>query len=104
MWYSAALFFQGVSQTHRAVETLWEEKLLLIDADSAEKAQSIAEQIGRASEHAYTSATQEDICWTFVCVERVYEIMDVGIKNGTELFSRFLRDSEARSLMTPFDD
>lgn len=42
--------------------------------------------------------------WVFVRYERVYQIEDESLKTGTELFSRFLRDSEVKSLLTPFED
>jgi hypothetical protein len=36
-------------------------------------------------------------------VERIYAIEPESLADGTELFSRFLRDSEVASLLTPFE-
>jgi len=44
------------------------------------------------------------VLWRFVKVERVVEICTDELINGTELFSRFLREKEVESLLTPFDD
>ena len=37
-------------------------------------------------------------------VERVFEIGDEPVGSGREVFSRFLRASEVKSLLTPFED
>ena len=44
------------------------------------------------------------VSWTFETIERVYLIEDEELHNGSEVFSRFLRDAEVKSLLTPFSD
>jgi len=44
------------------------------------------------------------VTWVFERVDRVYGIDRELLADGTEWFSRFLRDSEVTSLLTPFDD
>jgi len=61
------------------------------------------EKYGKAQEHAYDAEYSVKIKWTFHCVERVY-LIDGELEEGAELFSRFLRNSEAESLLTPFSD
>jgi len=42
--------------------------------------------------------------WSFKQVERVCEIEEGVPKNGTELFSRFFKEFEVKSLLTQFED
>lgn len=81
---------------------LWEDRILLIFADSPESAGMQAETIARKEEHSYENAENNMVSVRFAAIERVCEISELS--NGSELFSRFLRDSEARSLLQPFDD
>lgn len=103
MWFSASLLFQSV---HRIPSdgSLWEESIRLIKATSLTEAKSIADLLRRSSETEYSVSDIDSVRWTFVRVESVFSIEDDLLKSGIELFSRFLRESEVNSLLTPFDD
>lgn len=101
-YYAAALFFKTLVDGLYCESNLWEEQILLIKAASQEDALEAAREIGEKQESAYLNSAGERIEWKFVKVERVCEIEGMG--HGAELFSRFLRGSEAASLLTPFDD
>lgn len=103
MFYSASLIYRGMAPSRDEDQWLWEESIVLIEALSAEDALGKAAESGKSGEHEYVSATDEHISWGLVRVERVFEIGDL-LSPGTELFSRFLRASEARSLLSRFDD
>jgi len=103
MFYSASLFYRGVARRRHEDEHLWEDRIVLIEASSDGDALAKAKEIGKRGEHDYVSATDDHISWLFVGVERVFEIGD-AVSPGGELFSRFLRASEAKSLLTPFGD
>jgi hypothetical protein len=77
--------------------------MLLISAQSEAEAREKAEQIGSSSAQTYQV---EDglVVWNFERIERVFSIEQEELHSGTEVFSRFLRDSEVASLLTPFDD
>ena len=103
MWYSASLLFKGVHQTGEQGEPLWEESVRLIEAASDVEARAKAERIGSARRVSYR-VEKGTLSWVFDRVERVFAIEGDSPVDGTEVFSRFLRDSEVKSLLTPFDD
>ncbi len=86
-----------------AKPTIWEESILLIEAGSEEEARSEGERIARSRTHTYEV---EDglVIWSFEQIERVYAIDREELRSGMEVFSRYLRDSEVKSLLTRFDD
>ena len=104
MWYTACLLFKAVHSGEPNSESLWEETFILIDAETETVARTMAEELGRNREHGYPTDHGNTVKWQFMRVERVYAI-DVGdLQTGTEVFSRFLRQSEVESLLRPFED
>ena len=109
-WYTASVFLKGDHLSRPEVSPLWEEKLLLIQAASEEEARQEAARMGKDSECEYDVADGKSghppgrLRWNFQTVERVISIESPQLVSGTEAFYRFLRDSEAISLLTPFSD
>ncbi len=103
MWYSASLFYSGTREGE-AKASIWMETLVLIEAENEDQAKEIASNIGKGEEHQYKTIDGAILYWLFEKVERIQTIEDMRLKNGVELFSRFLRPEEAESLLTPFDD
>jgi hypothetical protein len=104
MWYTANLLFKSVHAASSQEDTLWEESIRLIKAETKDQAMEKAQALGRASPLTFSVQTGDKVTWVFVKVERIFEIDEESLKDGTEIFSRFLRDSEVQSLLTPFDD
>lgn len=102
MWYAASLLFKGVHTPARD-EPLWEESIRLIKADTEGVARDKAQRLGEAQKISYRTS-EGNVAWTFERVERICLIETASIDDGTELFSRFLRDSEVKSMLIPFDD
>lgn len=102
MWYSASLFFEEMLDTD-GVCALWEEQIVLISAESDQAARERAVKIGSSKEHRYTSANENVVRWKFRGVERLFPIEGESIADGIELFSRFLRETEAKSILKAFD-
>jgi hypothetical protein len=101
MWFAASIFYRGQHQHLGSEHDLWEESIVLVEANDETQAELHAERIARES-FAYKTATSDEMRWVFDSVDRVYSIGDAQLRHGDELFSRFLRPSEVTSLKTPF--
>ena len=103
MMYSVSLLFHTSPVDEPNSHQSWEDRILLILADDEDQAKFKAEEEARKHEFVYESAAGRMLTVKLACVERVF-LIDSELTNGCELFSRFLRDSEARSLLEPFAD
>lgn len=103
MWYAVNILYRSEHIPTETKPTIWEESVLLIAAASEDEARSAGERIGRSRTHTYEVEDGLAI-WSFEQIERVYAIEGEELRNGTEVFSRFLTDSEVKSLLTRFDD
>ena len=105
--YSASLLFRsnrdGVAADFDG-PGLWEESIILVEALSEADAAEEAARIGQSMESNYVALDGARVSWHFHKVERVFEIQDRPLAHGCEIFSRHLRGSEVKSLLTPFDD
>jgi hypothetical protein len=102
MWFGVSLLSRGETPGRKEEDLLWEETIVLVQAASHDEARLLAEKIGKDSEVEYESASGERIRWTFRSVFDMYELPEEGILGpGTEVFCRFLRQSQVQSLTTP---
>jgi len=101
MWFSASLFYRARHSPESDNDWLWEERIVLIAAPDLEQAAESARVLGKAEEHEYATENGR-LRWEFVRLERVTEI-EGALESGTELFWRFVRQTEADSLLDPFD-
>jgi hypothetical protein len=106
MWYTGNLLLKAVHVNRPEPEPVWEERIILLEAQNEAEAKSLAERLGRDAEHEYyVSRAENDLLrWTFVKVQKLFPVEDFSPRSGTELFSRFLRQREVESLLTPFED
>lgn len=105
MWYSASLFFESIHTPPQAeAEHLWQETVYLIDAETEVEALAKADAIGRQSELSYAEAGGDNVKWRFVRTESVAHIGLEALRDGSEVFSRFITAQEAHSLLTPFEE
>jgi hypothetical protein len=106
MWYTGDLLFKAVHMNHPGREAVWEERIVLLEAEDESRAMLAAERLGKEGEHEYyVSKAENDLLrWTFARVQKIHPVEDATLHSGTELFSRFLRESEVQSLSAPFGD
>lgn len=103
-WFAASLLFESKHSKSGAEGGLWEERIIILHAESQDDAIAQAHQIGVAGETSYEAKEGDQVNWTFSQVERIMEVESESLSSGTEIFSRFLRASEVASLLTPFED
>lgn len=109
-WYTASLLFKSTHIDRSQIEPLWEERIILIQAANESEARQKASTIGNEDQHEYTvldGAPGEPagrLKWTFEQIDTVCELECETLADGKQLFWRFLRDSEVKSMLTPFDD
>ncbi len=103
MWYSVSIFAVGERDQSRAEEPIWEEQIFLVSAQSEHEARSKAESLAQRDECRYTVVDGSNIRWRFSRISKVYEVLDAEIHDGVEVFSRFLKDSEVKSMLKPIE-
>ena len=101
MLYSVSLLYKSDRSDKRT--PLWEESIILVNAMDEDEASEKANVFAKSKETSFENKSGVTIKWTFAQIERVCEITD-PMEDNCELFSRFLRDSEVKSLLTPFDE
>lgn len=102
MWYTAALHFESMNKGN-AGSPLWEESIILLEATSPTEARRKAEILATSREVEFETNAKDRVEWRFRRVERVFEVLENTVGDGTEVFSRFLRAEEVASLLKPFD-
>lgn len=103
-WFVASLLFESTHSTITIVERLWEDRLILIQADELALAREKALLIGATSEHTYVGEYGNVVSWKFRQIERIFEIAEENLVSGIEVFSRFLLPAEAASLLSKIPD
>lgn len=103
-WFSASLFFRAMHSNESIKSDIWDERIILISASSINEATERVNTYAEESEVAYQVTDTDSLCWSFVRVERIFEIQSDKLESGTEIFSRFLRSSEVESISQPFED
>lgn len=96
MWYTASLIYKGVNEDN--LTELCEERIILFHALCEQDVYAKAESFGLDSEHTYEVERGGTLQWKFDSVERVYEVDDSEIHDGSELFSRFLTKDDVAIL------
>jgi hypothetical protein len=93
MW-SVAVLFDAIHPQSAKIpdDPLWEESIIVVDAWTEEEARKKAEAFAKKEEVSYRAISGEQVEWRFLGVIGSHEICDEVIKDGTEVFSRFLNE------------
>lgn len=105
MWFSVSLLFKAeYSAEEFNKDPLWEEVIVLLQENSEIQCRKLANQMAIDMEKKFINSDGVEISWKFISIERVFLIEEKKVFSGVLLFSRFLRNNEALSILTPFDD
>ena len=102
MWYTINILFKG--EISAGSTSLYQESIYLLECITEQEAREKAIEIAHEEEHEYKNEEGHKVKWLFDSVLSIYEINSDIITSGIEIYSRFLRPSEANSLKTPFED
>lgn len=103
MLFAVSILYESQHSPETRPEPLWEESIRIVEAVSEEDARLAGESLGRQRLNSYI-AEGSTVTWVFRGVQNVFPLDQDGIRPGMEVFSRFLRDAEALSLLKPFED
>lgn len=104
MRFSVSILHKSVDSPSDEKEPLWLESIRLLEAPSEKDAEALAKEIAQRDEHSYTVESGATVTWKFMSIESVFAVESDNLTTGIEVFSRFLRASEAESLLKAFDD
>ena len=102
-WFAVSLLYVSTHRPANADRPLHEESIVLIEAEDDSEARVAAEGFGRSQEVEYATMGGDETGWTFDRILGIHELGNERPSNGTEIFSRFLTDAEAKSLGEKLD-
>lgn len=81
-------------------DTLFEESIILVKANTLEEAHELGEKIALQSEDTYDNMYDVQVTWKFRKVLHVFELNDTSFETGTELYARFLHVKKNETVYT----
>jgi uncharacterized protein DUF4288 len=102
-WFAVSLLYVSKHRPMPAAAPLHEESIVLIEAEDDSAALVAAEAFGRDQEVEYATMAGDETRWTFERILAIHEIGSDRPGSGTEIFSRFLTDAQAKSLAEKLD-
>ena len=97
-WYAVKCLFEAAIEGQPSPETIdknytdriktFEERIILVKAQSFGQAYKIAEGKAQKEEHEYINPYDQLVKWRFVEALDVFYLFDDEIKSGSELYSR----------------
>jgi|SRR5579864_3566768 len=93
-WHIAeAIFRSSIDGASSDYVPLTERSWFLISAPDEEAALTKATELAKNRRESYANADGEQVRWTFLRIERVREIMDAELIDGTEIWSEIERET-----------
>ena len=105
MWFSANLLFQSAHEPGvmpGSENSVWEESVVLLEAESEQEAHLLALRMGQEREVSYKNVYGEMVSWRFDSIQALCEIGLEHPSHGSEVFSRFLKTEEVESMKRGF--
>jgi hypothetical protein len=97
MWFSIDVLFVR-KHTDSSLGALLEECIYIIQASDEDTALRKGELLAHQQKCCFKVDDLNESNWEFDSIINVHEILDSELKDGSEIFSRFLTGEEARLL------
>lgn len=102
-WYGISLLFKSIHAKPSKEEPVWQEQIILVRASSTKEAERLAGEYGRSHEVEYDVIDNDSVTWVFDSVRDTYEVDGELASSGTEVFYRFMKESEVRAMDEKFE-
>ncbi len=99
-WFAARMLFESTHQPHPSPDPLFEDRIVLLQAASEEKARRKADELGQdvEREETFQSVEGNEVTWRFKGVLDLKALLDEEIRDGTEVYYAFLDREDAERL------
>ena len=99
MWFGASLLYRSSEPLTEYGTHLFEERIVILAAHDETEARKKANDRGALGEEQYINMEGALVAWTFERTLEVKAILEDELGDGVEVFQRFLREDEVRSLL-----
>jgi Domain of unknown function (DUF4288) len=106
-WFAVRLLFESQHPEEPDVESLFEDRIVLVRAESEEKARLKAEEYGRSEDSEYKNMYEKTVVVTFTEVLDLKDVDADKIVDLTEIYHHFLTPDElqhVRRALQPLPD
>lgn len=97
-WWAADIIL--VSHVSDSNESLYQENIVLVQAETRDQAEEIAVSEGREMEVSYMNQSNQEVRLLYEGVLDVQELISASLEDRAVVFARYLRKSELDSLRT----
>ena len=104
MWFGVSLVSRSSEPLDEQGTRLFEERIIVRDAADEAEAWKKANGWGSSLEEQYVNAEGQEVAWTFERAVEVKAILEDQLGDGVEVFNRFLREDEVKSLTSPITE
>ena len=96
-WYSVRMSIQAIVLNEPTDSVpIYEDRMILVRAQSAEEAATKGEAFGRASDGEYSNVMNDAVYWEFREVTEVLELLDEPLGEGSTVYWKFVDETELR--------
>jgi len=95
MWFTVTIYLRCSELVEG--ESLLQETIHLIKAESEEEAMLKSQSLGNKLEHKYVNVNRKEVLWALVGINKPQELLD-KLTDGAEVYSRFISEEVWKSL------
>ena len=89
--------------SHGPDDKLFEDRIILIHAQSEDEARQKAKHFGKAAEHEYRNMYGNRVQWTFRGVLDILDVLDDVSQDGSEVYYAFIDEEMLTKLQEKFE-